>query len=171
MFGLIESLRSEVKMISRNKTRTFLIGALFVVVGLIVICFFNVPVFLGSLRILPGGGLGLFLCYLFSILFFFVSGITVSVMYSYVKCGVSYARKGITDILISYISRLFWLILFFNFGHYVISILFVITSVVFLVFSIICSVKINKISMILASLMIIDEITLLIYNIRIICVN
>ena len=166
MLSFINSLKNDLKSLKKRVVVFLLVGALFAVIGMIVISVLNVPVIIGSFRYFPGGAFRLFLCYLVSLLFFLLAGFAISVLYmNRFPCDQN-AKKAITDLLISYVLRLLWIIVFFNYGHFAISLIISAASVVFLIFSLICSRRCCVISMLISCIMIILELTLFIFNVK-----
>ena len=170
MLTIVTSLKNELKKLKNRIVVFLLVGALFAVIGLIVISVLNVSLIIGAFRIVPGGGFRLFVCYLISLVFFLFTGFTVSVLYLSRKPCDQNVKKAITDVMISYTLRLLWLILFFNYGHFVLSLILNFASVVFLIFSVICSRKSNGLALLFECFMIVLEVSIMLYNIKMIII-
>ena len=155
----------------QNKAKLFLIGLLFVIIGMIVASLFSLPVWLSSFRMLPGGALRLFFCYFLSVVFFFACGVIVSYVYTYKQSFGQYSKKILTDIMISYVLRLIWIIIFFGSNSVIVSVLCLCASIVFLIFAVISSFRHSLILSLIEFLMIFEEAALLVYNLKFMLLN
>ena len=152
-------------------TRLLLIGLLFVVCGMIIISLFSVPVWLTSFRVLPDGALRVFFCYLMTVTFFFACGLIISYVYSYKTYFCLYSKKIVTDLIISYLLRLFWIIVFFGSNSFIVSVLCLCGSIVFLVFSVICTYRFSVPVTVIEVIMIVEELALIGFNIKFFLIN
>lgn len=171
MLKIFKRLRSDASSFFSCNSRMILIGLLFLTVSLIFISAFNVPIWLGSFRILPGGGLRVFFCYFLSAVFFFICGVLISFFYTCRKVCSQYAVKAMTDTIISYALRLVWIIVFFASNSYYVTLVCLLASIVFLVFAVICSLRISLLAVIVEALLIAEEIAMLLFNLKFIMIN
>ena len=171
MLCFFNCLKKELNEILRSKANIILFGFLFVTVGLILISFFNVPLLFGNFKILPGGGLQIFFCYLFTVLFFFLIGATVSFLYKLRYDSKLYVKKAITDLMISYVLRSLWIILFIGYSSFVVTLVFIIASAFFIIFALICTRKISRIISLIEALLLVEEAFVIFMNVKMILIN
>ena len=168
MFGFLHELKSEFG--SARRSKLVLLGLLFVTVSMIVISAFSVPLWLGSRRVLPGGGLRVFFCYFCSIVFFFGCGAIVALLRARCARGER-AKKATLDIIIAYALRLAWIIVFFGANTPVVTLLCLAASLVFLVFAVICTLRISALVTILEAALIVETTAMLVFNLKFLILN
>lgn len=111
---LTDSLKREFSSIASSGARHMVFGSLFLLVSVIFLCAASVPLWTGRIRMFPGGAFSVFVCYFFSIIFCFICGFIMSVSIFWRKrCG-ALCTKTALDIVISYLFRIFWLLLLFG---------------------------------------------------------
>ena len=171
MLRIIEEIKSEIACFTYNKKYKVLFGLLFLTVGLILISVFNVPLLFGNFKVFPGGGLQIFICYFFTLFFFFVTGFITSFLYGSREKDKSLAKKAMTDLIIAYALRLFWIILFIGYSSFLITFLFIAASATFLVFALMCTRKISLFVSLIEIIILIEEAAVILLNIKMIAVN
>lgn len=167
----ISKIKTEFSSIRKKMMQISIWGLLLVTVSLIIISAFSVPLWMRSYRILRGGALAVFFCYFFSIVFFFLCGAVFAILYSCRKsCRYSVGRAMI-DVCIAYIARLLWLVIFFGINSPFISIICLITSLVFLIFLLICTLKISTVLSLVQIYMIFETLCFIIFTFKFMLVN
>lgn len=167
----ISKIKAEFFSIRKKMLQISLWGLLLVTVSLIIISAFSVPLWMRSYRILRGGALAVFFCYFFSILFFFLCGAVFAILYSCRKSCRPFVGRAILDICIAYIARLLWLVVFFGINSPFISIICLITSLVFLVFLLVCMFKISTVVSLVQIYMIFETLCFIIFTFKFMIVN
>lgn len=152
-------------------TQMSLWGLILVTVSLIIISAFSVPLWLRSYRVLRGGALSVFFCYFFSVLFFFLSGAIFALLYSMRRSCSHYAGRAMADVLIAYVARILWLVIFFGINSPFISLICLLASLVFLIFSLICTSKISVVVSLVQLLMTFETVCFIIFTFKFMVIN
>ena len=138
---LTDSLKREFSSIVSCGVRHMVSGSLFLLVSVIFLCAASVPLWTGRFRMFPGGAFSVFVCYFFSIIFCFICGFIISVSIFWRKrCG-ALCTKTALDVVISYLFRIFWLLLLFGGFSPLLALACLCASMVFIVFAIINTTK------------------------------
>lgn len=167
----ISKIKAEFCSIRKKMMQISLWGLLLVTVSLIIISAFSVPLWMRSYRILRGGALAVFFCYFFSIVFFFLCGALFAILYSCRKSCRHCVGRAMIDVCIAYIARLLWLVIFFGINSPFISIICLITSLVFLIFLLICTLKISTVLSLVQMYMIFETVCFVIFTFKFMLVN
>lgn len=167
----VSRIKAEFSSISKKMTQVSLWGLLLVTLSLIITSAFSVPLWLRSYRVLYGGALAVFFCYFFSVIFFFLSGAIFSILYSCRKTCRHFAGRAMIDVFISYIARLLWIVIFFGINSPLLSLVCLITSLVFLIFSLICTSKISMALALVQIFMILETVCFIIFTFKFMIVN
>ena len=172
MFKMLAALiKSEFRGALRNKTQISLWGLLFVTLGLTVACSLSVPIWFGSLKVLPGGAPAIFFGFLFSVLFFFLVGAVFAIVYSCRRSFADLAKKAMLDIALAYLFRLLWLSLFFGINTPLIALLCITASIVFLVFTLICVFRRSALVSAAIVLMTVESVCFAVFTLRFMLIN
>lgn len=139
-----KSLKYECKACTRNISRFLVFGTLFVSIAMIILYAGSSPLWMNNFRILPGGAFSVFVCYLCSIVFFFLCGGIICIMTFYRKSNRKRAGGIILDIISAYVFRVLWIILFFGGFSPLFAMISLVASAVFLIFALINSVKLSS---------------------------
>lgn len=139
--GLAKSVKYEVKSLSRNLLKLIVCGTFFVTLAMIILYAGSSPLWMNNFRIFPGGAFCVFVCYLSSVVFFFLCG---CVIYMMVLCRKSHRQRAgnaILYIIVAYVFRVLWIILFFGGFSPLFSLVCLISSMLFLIFALLKTIQ------------------------------
>lgn len=143
--GLVKSVKCEVKSLSRNLLKLIVFGTIFVTLAMIILYAGSSPLWMNNFRIFPGGAFSVFVCYLSSVIFFFICG---CIIYMMVLCRKSHRQRAgtvIVDIVAAYVFRVLWIILFFGGFSPLFSLVCLIASTLFLIFALLNTVRFSTV--------------------------
>lgn len=132
----IASLKRECSGVSRYLLRYLIFGCIFLFLSVIFLYAASAPMWTGHLRIFPGGTFAVFTCYFFSVIFCFLYGAILSALLMMRRSYKNYCSRAILDLTLAYVFRIVWLMLLFCGFAPVFSLVCIIASLVFLIFTI-----------------------------------
>jgi len=166
MFRFFRSLKSEISCMLSCISRIIIFGAVLLSVALIFIFAADSPIYLSRFGLLRGGTFTVFVCYFSSVLFFFLCGVISALAYESKKAYPYEFGRIILDIIIAYILRVLWIILFFGGFSPLLAVICLTASGVFLVFCLINTVRFSSLMSLILSIMIIFSFVFIIFTLK-----
>ena len=167
----VKSAKCEMAALSRNILKISVFGCLFVATAMIILYAGSSPLWMRNLRIFRGGAFCVFLCYLSSVIFFFLCGGILCTMLICKKAHLSSSVSVIIDIVIAYVFRMLWIILFFGGFSPLFALVSILASLVFLIFAFICSIKFSSVTSLLLTVMIIFTVVFIFLTLKFIIIT